>query len=98
MLTSWQWNPLSLTCLWKRDAKVKDLLNASLFSLSASNATIALAEKLVEVRKFCQDDESQTQEWNISDATIVNATGTDIRLLDGSLKTTNTEEESWRNF
>ena len=40
---------------------------------------------------------AKLKEWNISDATIVNATGTDIRLLDGSLETTNTEEEAAEN-
>ena len=80
-----------------RRYKVKDLLNASLLA-SANSATIALAEKVGgSEENFVKMMKAKLKEWNISDATIVNATGTDIRLLDGSLETTNTEEESAEN-
>lgn len=73
---------------------VEELLEASLL-VSANSATIALAEKVAgSEENFVKMMKDKLKEWKITDATILNATGTDTRLLDGTIDEHSTEEST----
>lgn len=73
---------------------VEELLEASLL-VSANSATIALAEKVAgSEENFVKMMKDKLKEWKITDATILNATGTDTRLLDGTIDENNTVDST----
>lgn len=73
---------------------VEELLEASLL-ISANSATIALAEKVAgSEENFVKMMKDKLKEWKITDAIILNATGTDTRLLDGTIDENNTEDST----
>lgn len=73
---------------------VEELLEASLL-VSANSATIALAEKVAgSEENFVKMMKDKLKEWKITDATILNATGTDTRLLDGTIDEHSTEDST----
>lgn len=73
---------------------VEELLEASLL-VSANSATIALAEKVAgSEENFVKMMKDKLKEWKITDAIILNATGTDTRLLDGTIDENNTVDST----
>ncbi|KXT64222.1 D-alanyl-D-alanine carboxypeptidase PBP3 [Streptococcus sp. DD04] len=73
---------------------VEELLEASLL-ISANSATIALAEKVAgSEENFVKMMKDKLKEWKITDAIILNATGTDTRLLDGTIDENNTVDST----
>lgn len=73
---------------------VEELLEASLL-ISANSATIALAEKVAgSEENFVKMMKDKLKEWKITDATILNATGTDTRLLDVTIDENNTVDST----
>lgn len=73
---------------------VEELLEASLL-VSANSATIALAEKVAgSEENFVKMMKDKLKEWKITDVIILNATGTDTRLLDGTIDENNTVDST----
>lgn len=82
-----------------RRYKVRDLLQASLLA-SSHGATVALAEKVAGSEdKFVQMMNAKLQEWGIADATLVNSSGLNTKLVEEETTTkTDTEKATENKF